>query len=101
MKSPRNEDHNSGTNAPAAPLLLTARQADALCGKSERSWRAWDVAGKIPQPIRVGRSTLWRYEELRDWVNAGCPDREAWETRQCLLDHEPFPQIRLQSSAPH
>lgn len=59
------------------------------------------VAGKIPQPIRVGRSTLWRYLELRAWVNAGCPDRETWETWQCLPVREPLPPTRLQSSAPH
>lgn len=64
-------------------LLLTAKQAAALCGKSLRTWRTWDSAGWIPQPVRIGRSTLWRADELRAWVDAGCPRREEWEARTC------------------
>jgi predicted DNA-binding transcriptional regulator AlpA len=64
-------------------LLVTARQAAELCGKSLRTWRAWDSAGWIPKPIRIGRNTLWRADELRDWVNAGCPRRDEWEAQKC------------------
>jgi predicted DNA-binding transcriptional regulator AlpA len=72
------------SNIPAAKsqLLLTAKEAAATCGKSVRTWRTWDAAGKIPQPVRIGRSTLWRADELRDWVAAGCPSRQEWEARQ-------------------
>ncbi len=63
------------------PLLLTAKQAAAICGKSLRTWRTWDSAGRIPQPVRIGRSTLWRAGELREWVAAGCPRRAEWEAR--------------------
>jgi predicted DNA-binding transcriptional regulator AlpA len=65
-----------------APLLLTARQAATTCGKSLRTWRTWDAAGWIPRPVRIGRSTLWRADELREWVEAGCPRRAEWEARQ-------------------
>jgi len=63
------------------PLLLSARQAALMCGKSLRTWRTWDAAGWIPRPVRIGRSTLWRVDELRDWVAAGCPRRTEWEAR--------------------
>jgi prophage regulatory protein len=63
----------------AAPLLLNATSAAATCGKSLRTWRSWDAAGLIPRPIRIGRSTLWRADELRAWVAAGCPRRQEWE----------------------
>ena len=63
-------------------LLVSAKQAAELCGKSLRTWRSWDAGGLIPQPVRIGRSTLWRADELREWVAAGCPRREEWETRQ-------------------
>lgn len=63
-------------------LLLTARTAAALCGKSLRTWRTWDSAGWIPRPVRIGRSTLWRRSELDAWIGAGCPRREEWEVRQ-------------------
>lgn len=63
------------------PLLVTAKQAAALCGKALRTWRAWDAAGWIPRPVRVGRSTLWRTAELRAWISAGCPRRSEWESQ--------------------
>ena len=65
-----------------APILLTARQAAAICGKSLRTWRTWDAGGRIPRPVRIGRSTLWRASELEAWVDAGCPARSEWESRQ-------------------
>ena len=63
-------------------LLLTARHAAGMCGKSLRTWRSWDAAGRIPRPVRIGRSTLWRVDELREWVAVRCPRREEWEARQ-------------------
>lgn len=63
-------------------LLVTARQAAGMCGKSLRTWRSWDAAGWIPRPVRIGRSTLWRLDELRAWVAADCPRRDEWEARQ-------------------
>lgn len=64
----------------AEPLLVSAAVASSMCGKSLRTWRAWDSAGLIPRPIRIGRSTLWRTEELKGWVAAGCPRRAEWES---------------------
>ena len=43
---------------------LTAKQAAAMCSKSLRTWRTWDSAAWIPKPIRIGRSTLWRFDGL-------------------------------------
>jgi predicted DNA-binding transcriptional regulator AlpA len=64
-------------------LLVTAKRAAQICGKSLRTWRTWDSAGLIPQPVRIGRSTLWRIDELREWIAAGCPRRQEWEARRC------------------
>lgn len=60
-------------------VLVPGRVAATMCGKSLRTWRAWDAGGRIPRPVRVGRSTLWRVEELHAWIAAGCPTREHWE----------------------
>jgi len=62
------------------PLLLRAAEAAAPCSVSVRTWRAWDIAGRIPQPMRIGRTTLWRREEIAAWPTAGCPDRQTWQT---------------------
>jgi predicted DNA-binding transcriptional regulator AlpA len=61
------------------PLLVGAKMAALLCGKCLRTWRAWNAAGWIPRPVRIGRSTLWRLDELKAWTAAGCPRREEWE----------------------
>jgi predicted DNA-binding transcriptional regulator AlpA len=66
----------------AAPLLVTARTAALICSKSLRTWRTWDSLGRIPRPVRIGRSTLWRVDELRAWIAAGCPRRSEWESRE-------------------
>jgi predicted DNA-binding transcriptional regulator AlpA len=63
------------------PLLLTAAEAAALCGKSSRTWRTWHSAGWIPRPMRIGRSLLWRRDELTAWIAAGCPARNFWQFR--------------------
>lgn len=63
-------------------LLVTAKQAARLCGKSLRTWWAWESAGLIPRPVRIMRSTLWRIEEIQEWVKAKCPRRDEWEAMQ-------------------
>ena len=75
-------DDTSRARAQGTSLLVTARHAAGMCGKSLRTWRTWDAAGWIPRPVRIGRSTLWRLDELRAWVAAGCPRRDEWEARQ-------------------
>lgn len=72
-----NKAHDQSERTQAAKLL-TAVQAASLCGKSVRTWRSWDAAGLIPKPVRIRRSTLWRAEELSDWIAAGCPRRDQW-----------------------
>ena len=70
------ESTASPTLTPA--LLLTATEAATLCHVVPRTWRTWHAAGRVPQPIRIGRKTFWRPDDLRAWVAAGCPDREKW-----------------------
>lgn len=60
------------------PLLVPGRQAAALCGRSVRTWRSWHAAGLVPSPLHLGRSVLWRRDELRAWIAAGCPPRKEW-----------------------
>jgi predicted DNA-binding transcriptional regulator AlpA len=69
-------------SAVPSPLLLRAADAAALCKVSLRTWRGWDVAGRVPQPVRIGRAVFWRLDELRAWVAAGCPDRGIWQSLQ-------------------
>lgn len=67
---------------PFPRLLLTAVEAAAMCGFSVRTWWRLESSGKIPAAVRLGRSKRWPAEELRAWVEAGCPDRKRWEANK-------------------
>jgi len=63
-------------------VLLTAVEAATLCRRSARTWRSWNAGGLVPRPVRVGRSLLWRADELKAWVDADCPRRDVWDARR-------------------
>ncbi len=55
------------------PVLLTADEVAAMLNVSERTlWRLLS-GGKVPKPVRFGRSTRWRDSEVREWIERGCP----------------------------
>ena len=63
----------------AEPLLVSAKGAAALCAISERLWRSWDSAGKVPAAVIAQTGVKrWLWAELRDWSRAGCPSRARW-----------------------
>jgi predicted DNA-binding transcriptional regulator AlpA len=55
------------------PALVPAKLAARLCGISKASWERLHAAGKVPAPVRLGGRVLWRLEELRRFIDAGCP----------------------------
>jgi len=61
------------------PLLVSDEQAARMLGISRSLWRRQHSAGRVPMPVKIGRRTLWRREELRDWVSADCPPRHRWQ----------------------
>jgi predicted DNA-binding transcriptional regulator AlpA len=69
------------TPEPAA-LLLTARQAAALCAVSVATWWRWDAAGRCPAAVRIGPTVRWRRGELESCIAGGCPCRREWMARR-------------------
>ena len=61
------------------PLAVDANGLARLLSSGLRTIRTWDAAGLIPRPHRVGRRVLWNVREIRRWIAAGMPDRQAWE----------------------
>lgn len=61
------------------PLVVEASEAARLCGVSRATWYAMRKGGKLPKPVRLGGRVLWRVDELREWVTAGCPTLAKWE----------------------
>src|SRR2546423_206788 len=62
------------------PLLVDADGTGRLVGLSGRSIRRMSAAGLMPGPVRCGGAVRWRVAEIRAWVEAGCPDRDRWES---------------------
>jgi excisionase family DNA binding protein len=60
--------------------LIDVQEVARRLGISDRTvWRL-NSAGKLPKPITIGqKSKRWRADEIAAWVEAGCPDRKAWE----------------------
>ena len=59
-------------------LLIDAKEASRLCCISSSTWYKLHSSGRVPVPIKLGRRTLWRKDELIKWVAAGCPPRHKW-----------------------
>jgi len=59
--------------------LLSAAEAAKLLNISQRHLWALSTSGRMPAPIRLGRSVRWSADELRTWLDAGCPTRDRWE----------------------
>ena len=56
-----------------APQLITAEELAKLMQVSERTlWRLLS-SGKLPKPVRIGRNTRWRVDQVSDWIQQGCP----------------------------
>lgn len=61
-----------------SPLVVDARRLARLLCCGIRTVRTWDAAGKLPAPVRICGRVLWRVDEIRAWLTAGAPDRDAW-----------------------
>jgi predicted DNA-binding transcriptional regulator AlpA len=61
------------------PLLVGRQDAARLCGTSSRTWDRLTSSRRTPAAVRLGGRPMWRADELREWVAAGCPDRERWD----------------------
>lgn len=60
-------------------LLISSADAAAKLGVGRTLFFEMLCDGRLgPQPIRFGRKTLFRTDELEKWVQADCPPRNQW-----------------------
>jgi predicted DNA-binding transcriptional regulator AlpA len=79
----------SPRDATRAPLLLSARTLAELLDVSTRTvWRL-ESSGSLPRSVRVAGSRKWLYEEVAEWVRAGCPTRARWEATRSTRQGSP------------
>lgn len=57
--------------------LVGSVEAARMCGVSRATWYRLLALGKIPAPRKIGRRTLWRERELRDWAASLGEERSA------------------------
>jgi excisionase family DNA binding protein len=63
-------------------LLLSAKDAAELLGIGKTLFYSMNSSGRLgPLPVRLGKRSLWRQNELEEWVRAGCPHRNIWKQR--------------------
>lgn len=61
-------------------LALSAQEVAEVLGVSRAHvWRLHS-SGRIPKPVRLGRAVRWNRKTLEDWLEAGGPSRDQWES---------------------
>jgi len=63
-------------------MALTSADLAKELGISQRHLHTLNQSGKIPKPFRLGISVRWARSEIEHWLNAGAPDRTAWEAHK-------------------
>lgn len=68
-------------------LAITASEVAALLGVSRAHvWRL-NAAGRLPEPVRLGKAVRWLRSEIEAWLAAGAPDRDTWRNHSAPLFH--------------
>jgi predicted DNA-binding transcriptional regulator AlpA len=55
------------------PLLVTAREVSQMLRVSLRTLGRMRSAGDVPASIKVGGNVRWRLQDIREWIENGCP----------------------------
>lgn len=75
------EASNTTHTIAAEPLLIDTKEILKLLGGLSRAGyhKARSSGRFAPMAIKIGKKVLHRYQEVKDWVNAGCPPASKWE----------------------
>lgn len=72
-------ENNEEMNPQIEPLLVSHNEAARLLGIDRTTFYQLCSSGRIgPMAIKFGRRSLFRLDELREWVAADCPPRVKW-----------------------
>lgn len=66
-------DHRTRPTPALPPLLLDLPWLVRLLGRSRASIARDVTAGRMPAPVRIGRSVRWQHAVIAAWVADGCP----------------------------
>jgi len=72
---------------PLETALIDIKTLSAATGRSVPTLERDDHAGRIPKPVRIGRSKRWRRSEISAWIEVSCPPRAEWEAMRAAQRH--------------
>jgi len=49
-------------------LLLRLPEVLEITGFGKTTIYAWIAEGTFPKPIKIGRATCWKFEDVKNWV---------------------------------
>jgi len=64
-------------------LLDVRAVAERLSVSARAIWK-WQASGRLPAPVRLGRSVRWRSSDIDEWIEQGCPSRSAFEAAKAV-----------------
>ena len=62
----------------AMELLSVRELANRMKVSTRHVWSLLS-SGRLPEPVRIGRSVRWRVDLIDQWIRVGCPSRERFE----------------------
>lgn len=60
-------------------LLINSNALSKLLNLSQRTIYVMEKEGRMPVAIRVGKAVRWGLDEIKAWIDAGCPERSSWQ----------------------
>lgn len=77
MENGSGSANRSESESRRTELIDVQTVADLLSCSTRTVYRLAD-AGKMPQPLRLGKLVRWRHKDMSAWLDAGCPPK--WKT---------------------
>lgn len=53
--------------------MLSIDRVAELLDCSSRTVQRLSDSGRMPTPVKIGRLIRWRAEDIREWIESGCP----------------------------
>lgn len=62
--------------------LLNIREISEILGVSIEHLRRLRKAGRMPEPLQLGRSLRWAQAVIENWIEDGCPSNAPKQQRK-------------------
>jgi len=64
------------------PLLVNTKGLQEMLRLSASAIHLKRKRRELPFPVRIGRCVRWNVQELKAWVEFGCPNTYQWEAEK-------------------